>query len=74
MREVYISEESIELFKLLKFESLVCSGGEAKTMISEGMVTVNNEVETRKRRKIVSGDIIECGEEKIVVKCQKIKK
>ncbi len=68
MREVEITAEPIELFKLLKFESLVCSGGEAKIMISEGLVKVNSEVETRKRRKIVSGDVIEFGDEKMIIK------
>ena len=68
MREVFITDEPIELFKLLKFESLVCSGGEAKIFIQEGMVKVNGEVETRKRKKIMAGDIVESGNEIILVK------
>lgn len=68
MREVEISKEPVELFKLLKFEGLAASGGEAKFFISEGNVLVNGKVETRKRKKIVSGDIIELGEDKIKVK------
>lgn len=68
MREVEIAEEPIELYKLLKFGDVVCSGGEAKILISEGQVLVNGEVETRKRKKIVSSDIVECGGEKIQVK------
>ncbi len=68
MREVEISKEPVELFKLLKFEGMAESGGQAKFFISEGNVLVNGEVETRKRKKIVSGDIIELGEEKIQVK------
>jgi len=59
MKEVKISEEPIELYKILKFESLVTSGGEAKSVIANGQVIVNGEIETRKRKKIVSGDIIE---------------
>ena len=39
----------------------------AAHMIAEGLVEVNGEVETRKRKKIVSGDIIEFGDEKIRV-------
>jgi len=35
--------------------------------VAEGHVLVNGEVETRKRRKIVSGDMIEFGDEKIQV-------
>ena len=67
MREVGISKEPIELYKLLKFEGMVGSGGEAKHVIAEGLVLVNGEVETRKRKKIVSGDIVEFGNEKICI-------
>jgi len=68
MREVEIIKAPIELFKLLKFENLVGSGGEAKYVISMGHVVVNGEVETRKRKKIFSGDVVEFGEEKIKVR------
>jgi len=44
---------------------MVSSGGEAKSVISEGQVLVNGKVETRKRKQIVSGDIVEFGEDKI---------
>ncbi len=59
MREVEINKEPVELYKILKFEGLAENGGSAKLMIGEGGVRVNGEVETRKRRKIVSGDTIE---------------
>jgi ribosome-associated protein len=65
MREVEIEEEPIELYKILKFENMVQSGGEAKFVIAEGLVRVNGEIETRKRKKIFSGDIIEFEEETI---------
>ena len=65
MREVEIQEEPIELYKILKFASMVQSGGEAKFVIAEGLVRVNGEVETRKSKKIFSGDIIEFEEETI---------
>jgi len=67
VREVTISSEPIELYKLLKFESMVASGGEAKHVIDAGLVRVNGQVETRKRKKIVSGDIVEFDDEKIRV-------
>ena len=59
MKEIFITKEPVELFIILKFESLVGSCGEAKFVISEGYVRLNGEVETRKRKKIVSGDTIE---------------
>jgi len=61
---IEISREPIELHKILKFEGMASSGGEAKSVIAEGQVRVNGTVETRKRRKIVSGDIVEFGNEK----------
>lgn len=54
-----ICVEPIELYKLLKIANMVGGGGEAKTMISEGSVLVNNEVVVQKRKKIRHGDIIE---------------
>ncbi|MDP1519915.1 RNA-binding S4 domain-containing protein [Porticoccus litoralis] len=59
MRVVEITREPVELYKILKFEGIVASGGEAKAVIENGQVLVNGAVETRKRKKIVSGDTIE---------------
>lgn len=59
MIKVELTKEPVELYKILKFEGLVASGGEAKSFIAAGQVSVNGEVETRKRRKIVSGDVID---------------
>lgn len=68
MREVEITREPVELYKILKFEGMAASGGEAKTFIADGQVLVNKEIETRKRRKIVSGDIVEFNGEKILIR------
>ena len=65
MRTVELTKEPVELYKILKFEGMASSGGEAKLVIEQGQVLVNGKVETRKRKKIVSGDIIEFGDEKI---------
>ena len=59
MRIVEITREPVELYKILKFEGLVATGGEAKLLIGDGQVTVNGETETRRRRKMMSGDVIE---------------
>ena len=56
LRDAYI-----ELYKLIKLESLANSGGEAKTMIAGEEVKVNGLVETRKRRKLIPGDAVEVG-------------
>lgn len=67
MRTFEIKKEPIELYKILKFEGLASSGGEAKNAIAEGQVLVNGTVETRKRKQIVSGDKVEFAGETIVV-------
>jgi len=59
MRIIEITREPVELYKILKFEGLVSTGGEAKLLIGDGQVSVNGEVETRRRRKMLNGDIIE---------------
>lgn len=65
MKVIELSKEPVELFKILKFEGLVDSGGEAKAVIADGQVRVNGVVETQKRKKIVSGDVIEFGTTKV---------
>lgn len=57
-RRVEVVNLPIELCKILKLEGLVQSGGEAKHVIASGQVTVNDVVETRKRKQIVAGDRI----------------
>lgn len=55
MAEFTITGEYIELDKLLKASHLCGTGGEARIVISEGLVTVDGEPETRLRRKIRPG-------------------
>ncbi len=62
-RVVEINRQPIELFKILKFEGLVGSGGEAKVVIQDGQVRLNGKVETQKSKKILSGDVIEFRED-----------
>lgn len=56
---IAINKQPVELYKILKFEALVGSGGEAKMVINSGLVQVNGGIETQKRKKIVDGDLIE---------------
>ena len=58
---VQINKVPVELYKILKFENIVASGGEAKYMIADGLVRVNGNIETRKRKKIYPKDIVEFG-------------
>jgi len=70
MRDVIINREPVELYKILKFEGLVESGGEAKAVIEQGMVKVNRAVETRKRKQIVGGDLVEFNGETLKITFQ----
>ena len=53
-----LEADFVELYKILKFEGLAHSGGFAKQVIADGLVRVNGEVETQKRKKIIPGDRI----------------
>jgi ribosome-associated protein len=58
----------ITLGRALKASNLVGSGGEAKVLIQGGEVRVNGEVETRRGRKLQSGDVVEVGDERLEVR------
>jgi ribosome-associated protein len=53
---VVVREVPIELCQFLKFGGLTGTGGEAKQVISQGLVTLNGVVETQKRKKLLLGD------------------
>ena len=59
METIGIKTEYIKLDALLKFASLAASGGEAKTVIAEGLVSVNGEVCTMRGKKLRAGDRVE---------------
>ena len=56
MEKISIVTEYIKLDSLLKLAAIVGTGGEAKYVISEGMVTVNGEVCTQRGKKLRPGD------------------
>lgn len=68
METVTITTEFIKLQDLLKFASLVSTGGEAKIVIAEGEVTVNGEVCTQRGKKLRPGDTILYDGHEIAVK------
>ena len=51
-------DEFIPLIALLKATGVVYSGSEAQEVVTAGLVFRNGEVETRKRAKIRSGEVI----------------
>jgi len=60
-RRVPIREETIRLGQFLKLADLVDSGSDAKQVLAEGLVRVNDETETRRGRTLVSGDVVTFG-------------
>ena len=65
--QIKITTEFIKLDALLKFASLVGSGGEAKNLIQNGEVLVNGEVCTMRGKKIRPGDKVELGGKEVIV-------
>ena len=59
--DVPVRDDTIRLGQFLKLANLVESGGEAKPLVAEGAVTVNGEVETRRGRQLVRGDVVAVG-------------
>jgi ribosome-associated protein len=62
MDEFHAREGMIRLGQLLKAAGLVDTGGEAKVVLGEGLVSVNGEVETRRGRQLHPGDEVRLGE------------
>ncbi|MDX5716531.1 RNA-binding S4 domain-containing protein [Clostridioides difficile] len=67
MTEITIESEDIKLDQFLKLAEIASTGGHAKFLIQEGLVTVNDEIELRRGKKIKSGDIVEIEGTKIKV-------
>lgn len=58
MEVIRLRDEYIKLGQALKAAGLVESGVEAKKVITEGLVTVNGETDTRRGRKLYAGDMV----------------
>ena len=67
MTEIKLREDYIKLGQALKAAGLVDSGMTAKIVIQDGEVKVNGEVDTRRGRKLVGGDIVEYQGESIQI-------
>lgn len=64
---VEISGDFIRLDALLKFSSIAETGGDAKMMVQDGLISVNEEVCTQRGKKIRPGDSVRLGKTKLVV-------
>lgn len=68
MEEIKLRDEYIKLGQALKAANLVDSGMMAKFVIQDGLVTVNGEVETRRGKKLIDGDVVSFQGETIIIK------
>jgi len=59
MEQIAITSEFIKLDAFLKFAALAGTGGEAKALVSEGLVGVNGETCTQRGRKLRPGDRVD---------------
>ena len=63
-----LRSEVIDLLQLLKATGYAATGGEAKMMVEDQLISVNGEVEGRKRRKLRANDVVEIdGQVRIVL-------
>ncbi|MHA4896155.1 RNA-binding S4 domain-containing protein [Pedobacter sp. PWIIR3] len=67
MIEFKLEGEFIPLIQLLKATGTVQSGGEAQTVVEDGLVKYNGTVDYRKRLKVRVGDVIDFMGQKITV-------
>ena len=67
MQVIKIKDDFIKLGQLIKLAGLVDSGVEAKYAIQNSMVFVNGQIDTRRGKKIVPGDIVSFKNEEIKV-------
>ena len=58
MKTVTIKDDFIKLGQALKLAGIVGSGVDAKFLIQDGQVEVNGNVETRRGKKLLEGDVV----------------
>ena len=59
MQEITIHTAHIQLDQLLKWEGIIDTGGQVRPMLEEGMISINGEIATERRKKIFPGDLVE---------------
>jgi len=61
----------IELNTFVKIQGLASTGGQAKILIRSEKIFLNGTLETRNKKKLYDGDVVECEGKKYVVKMSK---
>jgi ribosome-associated protein len=65
MDRVTIAAEGIRLGQLLKLVGIADTGGDAKSLLADGLVSVNGVTETRRGAQLRPGDVVRCGDAEI---------
>ena len=68
METIKIETEYITLAQFLKIVGLIDTGGQAKYFLLENKLLLNNELESRRGKKVYQGDIIKIGKEEFIIK------
>ncbi len=68
MQEIKLKDDFIKLGQALKAAGLVESGADAKFAIQDGLVKVNDRIETQRGKKLVSGDVVEFENHTVYIK------
>lgn len=59
MQEIVINTQLIQLDQLLKWEGIIETGGQVRPMLDDGLIFVNGQLATERRKKIYPGDTVE---------------
>ena len=70
MEIFYLREDYIKLGQALKAVGLAQSGVDAKFAVQDGLVKVNGQVDTRRGKKLVAGDVIEFDGKTVKIEAQ----
>jgi ribosome-associated protein len=62
-----LNPKTIQLDQFLKWQGLVTTGGQAKLVIQAGEVQLNGAVETRRKKKLTTGDRVTFRGQTVVV-------
>ena len=58
---IEIRDDGIRLGQFLKLANLIDSGSDVKPLLASGAVTVNGQIEVRRGRQLVRGDLVALG-------------
>ena len=67
IRDISTRDDVIRLGQFLKLADVVAAGSDAKVLLAEGAVSVNGEIETRRGRQLVKGDVVHVGSHQLRV-------